>query len=30
MIPWDDDLDICVLKENEDKFVTTIRKVLDG
>merc|ERR1712126_223948 len=29
VIPWDDDLDICVLEENENKLVTTVRKVLD-
>ena len=27
LVPWDDDLDICVLEENEDKLVTTVRKV---
>ena len=26
LIPWDDDLDICILEENEDKLVTTVRK----
>ena len=28
LIPWDDDLDICVLEENENKLVTTVQKVL--
>merc|ERR1712226_1475936 len=29
LIPWDDDLDICVLDENEEKLINSIQSVLD-
>ena len=28
LIPWDDDLDICILEENEERLINSIRKVL--
>ena len=28
LIPWDDDLDLCILEDDEDRLLSCVRKVL--